>query len=553
MLDSLLKPNAKPSLSVLILRMLTMAFAYYVFGDMAMSVALDSTLVTPVWPPSGVALVAILLFGYPMALGVALGSLALSLSFGVPLPVALVLAIGNNLEYVGGTFLLRRIQGFHPTLDRPRDVFALMFLAGTVATTFSALPGLTAMKLGGLAAGDSFGWLFVKWWQGGMTGVLVMAPLLLVWQRPWRSRLTLHGVVEALTLLVLLLLVWYLVFDGYPVLLAVIPFSIWGALRFGMRGITLVNLIDVFLGVWGTAHGSGPFAGVSPADNVVRWCLFANVVAMTGLFLAATSEERQRALLALKDSHDELEQRVAERTIELARINAGLQQEAQERKRLEAALIEAEEEQQRKFGMELHDGLGQHLTSVAFFGATLQHKLAARALPESVAAGRIVDLINQSIETVRALSHGLYPPALQSGGLAVALRQLADTTQSMKGIPCTFQALPASVINDPLIAINFYRIAQEAVNNAVKYSKASSIRIELGLTHDRQHRLCISDDGAGFTPTPGRPGSESGPTGMGLNNMYYRASLLGGSLDIDSYPGGGTRITVRCPERSETP
>jgi len=548
-----------------ILRMLAMAVSYYVIGNLGMLAALDGTVITPVWPPSGVALVGILLFGYPMALGVIVGSLALNLGVGLSLPVALAVAIGNNLEYVGGAFLLRRVRGFHLALDRPKDVFALMFLAGTLATTFSAFPGLTALKLGGAIAWDNVGWSFVRWWQGGMTGVLIVAPLLLVWRRPLRPRLAPRQAGEALVLLALLLAVWYLIFDVpvtgrqgyYPALLAVIPFSIWGALRFGMRGITLVNLINVFLGIWGSAHGSGPFAGESPADSLVRWCLFANVIAMTGLFLAATSEERQRALLDLKNSHDELERRVAERTAELARINAGLQREALERKRLEAALIEADEEQQRKFGMELHDGLGQHLTSVAFFGATLHHKLVERALPESVAAGRIVDLINQAIETVRALAHGLYPPALKSGGLTAALRQLADTTHSLKGIPCSFQASPAIVADDPLIAINFYRIAQEAVNNAVKYSNAAAIRIELGLTHDRQHRLTISDDGVGFVadgqPMPGRPGSESAAAGMGLNNMYYRASLLGGSLDIDSHPGGGTRITVRCPARSETP
>lgn len=317
--------------------------------------------------------------------------------------------------------------------------------------------------------------------------------------------------------------------------------SLFGGHSADHWGATLVTGVISVLAIWGTTQGTGPFAVGSPVDSLVGWCIFVNVVAVTGLLLAASSAEQRRSRAEIKSAHDELEQRVRERTEELAQTNAGLQQEMAERQRLEAALIQVSEAQQKSIGRELHDGLGQHLTSIAFFGATLQQQLHDRAQPEADAARRIVELVNQSIDMTRRIARGLYPAALESRDLAAALEQLADNTRSLKGVTCVLRADPDVLVSDPLVAINLYRVAQEAINNAVKHSQARHLRIDLACVNDN-HRLSVSDDGIGFDPER----IEQGP-GLGMHSLRYRVSLLAGSLEIDRNTQGGTTIAVIYP------
>lgn len=540
--------HASPTV-VAIFRQVAVALLYFVLGRAGMDMAVDGSQVTPFWPPSGFALVAILAYGYPMAMGIAMGSFALCLSVGLPPLVSLGIGIGNNFEYLGGAFLLRRLAGFHLAMDRRRDVFALIFFAATVATTFSALSGLPVLILGGVETWSNYGWSFLKWWQGGMGGVLLMAPPLLVWLTQPSPRFSLKQGLEAAALLVSMLLVWGLIFNipthqaqgYYPAALAVFPFVIWGAVRFGVLGVGLVNLINALLAHYGSSYGVGPFAGASPMDGVVRWYLFTNIVASIGLLLAASIATERQARKELKESHDELESKVLARTAELAQTNADLQQEMAMRERLETALIQVSETQQKAIGRDLHDGLGQHLTSIAFFGAAVQQKLDAQKRPEATDVQRMVDLVNQSIDKTRRVARGLYPVVLESQGLAAALEELADNTRSLKGVACVLAADPAVTVDDPVVAINLYRVAQEAIHNAIKHGKARQVWIELSC-RGSNGCLSISDDGVGIDP------ERIGPSpGLGMYSLRERASLLGGTLDIATNPQGGTTVAVIYP------
>jgi signal transduction histidine kinase len=538
---------------VFIARQAAAALLYFTLGRAGMAMAVDGTYVTPFWPPSGFALVVILAYGYSMAFGIAIGSCALCLSVGLSPLVSMAIGIGNNFEYLGGAFLLRRLAGFHLAMDRRRDVFALIFFAATLATTFSALPGLPVLILGGAESWNNYGWSFLKWWQGGMTGVLLMAPPMLVWFAQPRPSFSVRQVAEAGALLTAMLVTWWAIFlipmrqeEGYyPAALAVFPFVIWGAVRFGLLGVGLVNLINAVLAHYGSSHGVGPFAGTSPIDGVVRWYLFTNVVGSTGLLLAATIAGERQARKELKESHDELESKVMARTAELANTNADLQQEMATRERLESALIQVSEEQQKSIGRDLHDGLSQHLTSIALFGAALQHNLDTQKHPEAGAAQRIVDMVNQSIDMTGRVARGLYPAALESQGLSAALKELADNIRSLKGIGCDLYADPAVRIDNPVVAINLYRVTQEAIHNAIKHGKARHVRIELSCS-DGIGRLSISDDGIGIDP------EQIGQSlGLGMYSLRARASLLGGSLAIGKNPQGGTTVAVVYPAKRE--
>jgi signal transduction histidine kinase len=535
--------------TVFFARLIGVALLYFAAAQAGLMFAVVGSTVTLVWPPSGIALVAILVFGYRIAFGIALGALLANAWTGLPILLAAGIAIGNVLEALAGAFLLQRLARFRNTLDRRRDVFALIILAAVCSTTLSAFVGVATLSLGGIVAFGDYASVWLKWWLGDMMGVLVVAPPLLVWLTHPRPVFSSLKTVEAVGLFTTLLVVSYVIFATpelaghgyYPAALAVFPFVIWGALRFDHWGATLVTGAISVLAIWGTTQGTGPFAVGSPVDSLVGWCLFVNVVAVTGLLLAAASAEQRRARAEIKRAHDELEQRVRERTEALAQTNAGLEQEMAKRERLEAALIQVSEAQQKSIGGELHDGLGQYLTSIAFFGATLQQQLHDRAQPEADAARRIVELVNQSIDMTRRVARGLYPAALESQGLAAALEQLADTTRSLKGVSCVLRADPDARVSDPLVAINLYRVAQEAINNAVKHSQARHLRIDLACV-DGNHRLSVSDDGIGFDPERIEQGQ-----GLGMHSLRARAGLLGGSLEIERNTQGGTTVAVIYP------
>jgi len=208
-----------------------------------------------------------------------------------------------------------------------------------------------------------------------------------------------------------------------------------------------------------------------------------------------------------------------------------------ERKRLEEAVLDISAREQRRIGQDLHDDLGQHLTGVAFMARVLQDRLAEASLPESAEAAKIVALVNEAILRTRELARGLLPVVAEARGLMSALERLAGEVSDLFRISCRFEARDPVLIHTEAVADHLYHVAQEAVNNAIKHGRASSIAIEL--TRDASGGiLTIRDDGAGFHTLAGhRPG-------IGMQIMQYRAKMIGGSLDVRPSPGGGT--VVRC-------
>lgn len=536
-------------------RLICVAFVYFFAAVLGLNFAVIGDTVTLVWAPSGIALAAVLIFGYRMAWGVALGAFLANAWTDIPLSAAAGIAVGNTLECLVGALFLNRVAHFRIAMDRRRDVLALIALSAVLSTELSAFVGVATLALLGVASSNDYATVAFNWWLGDMMGVLVFAPPLLVWRGSLRGARPSLKAVEAACLLIALAVVSVKIFgapeltgrEAYSASLAVFPFVIWGAIRFGQPGASLVTLTVTMLAIWGTVHGTGPFAVGDPVDSLLRWCAFAIVVAVTGLLLAASVAEQQRAQTDLKKSHDELEQQVTERTRDLSKVNADLKQEMTERRHLETELIRVSEVQQQAIGRELHDGLGQHLTSLALLSATLRQKLVEKMAPEAQATQRIVELANQATAMTRAVARGLYPVALEVGGIRAALEQLAEDTHFLKGMTCVFRGdadLPAL---DSLVAINLYRVAQEAVNNALKYSQAEHVYIDLARSED-SCRLCISDDGIGIDVE-----RLAQAQGLGMHNMRYRASLLRGSFSVRRNAQGGTTIEVFYPDlRSAT-
>ena len=210
-----------------------------------------------------------------------------------------------------------------------------------------------------------------------------------------------------------------------------------------------------------------------------------------------------------------------------------------ETKRLEAEVLNVAEREQSRIGHDLHDGLGQTLAGIEFMSHVLQQRLANQSRPEAAEMEEITTLIRDAIRTTRDLARGLSPVLLQSKGLSIALNDLAEsTTRQLRGVRCISESDPRAPDAPPEIAIHLYRIAQEAVNNAVRHGKATLITISLRLVDHLVMEVSVEDNGRGF------PDDFDYGTGMGLRVMQYRASIIRGALQLSQRPGEG--VCVSC-------
>jgi PAS domain S-box-containing protein len=211
-----------------------------------------------------------------------------------------------------------------------------------------------------------------------------------------------------------------------------------------------------------------------------------------------------------------------------------------ERKQLEKTILEISAREQRRIGQDLHDGLGQHLTGIAFMSKVQEQKLVEKNLPEAGDAAKIVSLVNEAINKTRELARGLLPVVSDAQGLMSALQQWAGEVEDLFGISCRFQCFTPVLIHDDTVATHLYHVAREAVNNAIKHGHARQIVIRLA-ADEHQGALTIQDDGCGIGSIV--PGNK----GMGLHLMNYRARVVGGSLGVKRLPTGGTIVTCLFP------
>jgi len=215
---------------------------------------------------------------------------------------------------------------------------------------------------------------------------------------------------------------------------------------------------------------------------------------------------------------------------------AGFAEDITDRKLLEKELLEISSREQRRIGRDLHDGLGQHLAGILFLSRGLAQTLAEKNAPEADEVAEIADLIKQAITHTRTLARGACPVELEAEGLANALRKLGEHTEQMTGIECVFESDDSVLVSNPGQAEHLYRIAQEAVNNAVKHAEATQIRIMLVETGVGK-LLQIEDNGKGM------PQSMSEGGGMGLRLMEHRARMADATCVVKRRFGGGTEVS----------
>lgn len=325
----------------------TVAASYYLAARWGLLFGLVHGNVTLVWPPTGIALAAVLLRGYRVLPGVALGAYLATASTGVTPLFALATAIGNPLAAFATAALLRRWLDFHSALDRVRDVLSLACVAAPLGAAVGAVLGVSGLCLFGLAPWASFSHLAASWWLGDAMGVLLVAPVLLTWTAHPQARAgLLRRAPEAVAFLGLLVVVSGAVFGllplgGDPRLLhsyLLLPFFVVAAFRYGPTGSATTALIVSAAAITGVVEGLGGDERILLQERLALALGFTSVFTLASLMLAAVVAERDGAARALRSAHAGLEMRVADRTVELRHTNLALERQIAELHQARAAL-----------------------------------------------------------------------------------------------------------------------------------------------------------------------------------------------------------------------
>jgi PAS domain S-box-containing protein len=282
---------------------------------------------------------------------------------------------------------------------------------------------------------------------------------------------------------------------------------------------------------------------VPPGDRLLD---IVNAVGIQiGQFIERTLalESLRQSEEALTRANNALEQRVTERTAELHEANHELSAEIAERTRLEREIIRISEREQRRIGQDLHDGLCQELTAITLITRAVSTRMSRTSAPETQRVNDIAQLLNASISRCRNIARGLHPVEMDADGLMVALEDLALRTDQT--VSCAFECKRPILMPESDVALNLYRIAQEAVSNSVKYAEASRIVINLSREGDSL-RLSIADDGRGI-PARSIARRHTRHRGMGLHIMRYRARTMGATLRIQDRQPHGAEVVCLLP------
>ena len=474
------------------------AVAYYLTGTLGAALPSGAG-VSAMWPAAGVALSSLLVFGAGVWPGIALGGFVQTISQHVSLPVTLWSVVGEVLAALAGVAMLQR-AGFDRSLGRLRDVLALVVLGAVAGSLVDAAIGPTGFALGGYAIRRHWPFSWFVWWVGDAIGVLIAAPLLLCLRRGARLGIPRGRDWEAVAAVASTALVAGLLFrSSLPVVFLVFPFTVWAALRLGLGGAAVVNVVVAAIGMWATVHDRGPFAGLADNSRLVSLQFFNASVVVTSLVLAAVMDERRRALDDVRRSR--------------------------------ARIVAAADVERRRLERDLHDGAQQRLLSLQWKLGAMLNRLEADGRSEWRAGLDEVLAEAQAAQSeLRSLAHGIHPAVLTQQGLAAAFESLAEQCPVPTDTHAPDSRFPA------VVEATAYFIASEALANMAKHAGATSARVRCDY---RRGCLVVEviDDGVG--------GAERG--GAGLTGLADRAAALGGHLSVHSPPGGGTVLRAELP------
>ncbi len=290
---------------------------YFLSGTLGLSLASINASASPVWPPTGIAIAAMVLFGYRMWPAVLAGAFLFNLATGTP-TTSFLIGTGNTLEGLAGAWAMNRFAGGHAAFRTPKEALAFALLACGAAPLISATIGVTTLTTFGLAPDDLFRAIWTTWYLGDATGAVLVAPLIILWAQRPKIEWSAQEAMEAALLLLATFAIGLLVFStSYPTAYVATPILLWAALRFGARETVTVSTILNGFAVVATSQGRGPFALADANQSLLTLQGHVAITTLIALFLAIVVAQRKESEKGLRRSRDTLESSVAERTSDL--------------------------------------------------------------------------------------------------------------------------------------------------------------------------------------------------------------------------------------------
>jgi signal transduction histidine kinase len=516
-----------------------LAALYVLAGKLGLHFAFVHASVTAVWPPTGIALAAFLLFGPRVWPAVALGAFLVNVTTAGSVATSLGVAAGNTLEGLLSAWLVNRFAHGRYAFERAQDIFALV-VAVVPGAVVSATMGVVSLALGGYAPWAGFGPIWATWWLGDVTGALIVAPPLLLWADR-RSSLLLRHPVEAACLLLSIALGGYAVFGGssplgprHPLTILCLPPLVWAAFRFGRRAAATAILLLSGIALYGTVQGFGPFA-VAPADSLLMLQTFLATMAVMTLSMAALVWDDVR------------ERKRVEGERERARVEA-------------EAASRTKDEFFAMLGHELRNPLSVITTALRIVEVTgpldERNEKARQIIVRQVAT--LVRLVDDLLDVTRLTTGKI---VLNSSPVNLGAAAQRAVTAVAAGAPG--RHISCHALDDLWIEADETRLEQILLNllhNAVKFTPADGRVMVAVMGEGPDAVLRVEDTGAGIPADllprifelfvqgdtslhRAKPG-----LGIGLTLVKRLVDLHKGCIDVTSAgPGRGSAFTVRFP------
>ncbi|HYV33338.1 MAG TPA: MASE1 domain-containing protein, partial [Candidatus Limnocylindria bacterium] len=306
---------------------------YFVAGKLGLRLAFVNASASAVWPPTGIALAALLIFGYRFWPAVFIGAFLVNFTTSGLVATSVGIAIGNSAEALLGAYLINKYALGREAFKRPQSVFKFAALAATFGPAAAATIGVTTLVLGGLASQNQFGPIWLTWWLGDASGALVIAPFFILWAQAKKfAARDSNQIIEGLVFIISLVLASQIVFgplsvlgrENYPLAFLFFPFLMWTAIRFGRRASVAALLIFSCFAIWGTLHGFGPFFWGNQNTSLLLLQAFITTMSITTLAVAAMVFERRKLEKNLLDYTGQLAEEKATDEALLASIGEGM-------------------------------------------------------------------------------------------------------------------------------------------------------------------------------------------------------------------------------------
>jgi len=499
------------------IQIILLAALYFAGGWIGLRQDFYQESVTLIWPPSGLSLAALILYGRRLWPGVMLGALLLNILHGSTVPISLAISVGNTLEALVSSWLMVDYFDFRPTLARVRDVAVLLVIGGALATIISAGNGVTTLWLAGNVATDDFFSVMLLWWLGDLGGVVALTPFLLLLRNGSPAWSILIRDLEFWIVTSLLIVSCLLAFGGIAhvgierlAMQLPLPCLAWAGIRLGTRGTVVVSFSTIAIAATATAQGLGPLAANDPHVSTILLWAYGTGMGATALTLAAAIAQRNSA----EHRHRlEIEQR-----------------ERSERENL----LSAERE---RIMREMHDGLGGQLVSVL---SMVQRGQAS--------ADEVAEALRRSLDDMRIVIDSLETRESNFPELLGKLRARLEPLLQRNGVRLQWRVDDIAQLGHfgPEEALHCVRIIQEATANVIQHARATKIDIEISIAGEDRETMVIEIRDDGIDSIPG-----SQPGGRGTRNMIDRARALGGALRIEpAEPGRRVRVSIPINERS---